>query len=116
MTVSYTHLEVYKRQAVGIAAIVGQSLGPEHRYREFAAAHRIDVYKRQFYDLVDDELHERVAEGLYGAGVHGAAHVAGRVPGEHPVQQVLGTCQLVGGDLVGEGDRAVCLLYTSRCV
>ncbi len=59
------------------------------------------------YDLVDDELHERVAEGLYGAGVHGAAHVAGRVPGEHPVQQVLGTCQLVGGDLVGEGDRAV---------
>ena len=60
-----------------------------------------------FYDLVDDELHERVAEGLHRAGVHGAAHVAGRVSGEHPVQQVLGTCQLVGGYLVGEGDRAV---------
>ena len=38
-----------------------------------------------FYDLVDDELHERVAEGLHRAGVHGAAHVAGRVSGEHPV-------------------------------
>ena len=49
-------------EAVGIAAIVGQSLGPEHRYREFAAAHRIA--RRQLDEGVGESLCPRCGHEL----------------------------------------------------
>ena len=61
------------------------------------------AHAEALHHLVDDELHEGIAQGLNGARVQRAAHVPGRLAHEQPVQQVLGRRQLIGGDLFGEG-------------
>ena len=78
-SVSYTHLDLYKRQ--------------------------LQVHERERIAAAEMLGHAQLRHALVGAVFQVLAHVLDRQPRDAAAQRVL-----------REGDFAVCLLYTSRCV